>query len=41
MDTFTEPDPAMRTRLDKVNDVSQTQRVKWLEDVKRLGRRGR
>jgi hypothetical protein len=39
MDTFTEPDPVMRTRLDKVNDISQTERVKWL--VKQLGRRGR
>jgi len=29
-----------RTRLDKVNDVTQAQRAAWLEEVKQLGRRG-
>jgi putative NADPH-quinone reductase len=33
--------PVRRTRLDRVNDVSQTERVKRLADVERLGRRGR
>ena len=32
--------PIKRSRLDKVNDVTQAQRVAWLEGVKKLGRRG-
>lgn len=32
--------PVKRTRLDRVNDVSQAQRTRWLEDLDRLGRKG-
>jgi hypothetical protein len=32
--------PIRRTVLDKVDDVTDTQRAAWLDQVKQLGRRG-